>query len=53
MELIILITQNSEILKLYNVEKEIHKIMARFEPENNIEMVLDGVTFYQKTRCQF
>ncbi|TXI68629.1 DUF1972 domain-containing protein [Flavobacterium sp. UBA6195] len=36
---------NSEILKLYNVEKEnFNMIMARFEPENNIEMVLDGVT---------
>lgn len=36
---------NSEILKQYNVESEnFNMIMARFEPENNIEMVLDGVS---------
>lgn len=36
---------NSEILKLYNVEAEnFNMIMARFEPENNIEMVLEGVS---------
>lgn len=36
---------NEEILKEYAVEKENYNmIMARFEPENNFEMVLDGVT---------
>lgn len=35
---------NEEILKEYNVEKEnFNMIMARFEPENNLDMVLDGV----------
>jgi glycosyltransferase involved in cell wall biosynthesis len=35
---------NQEILKDYKVEKENYNmIMARFEPENNLEMVLDGV----------
>jgi glycosyltransferase involved in cell wall biosynthesis len=36
---------NEAILKEYEVEKEnFNMIMARFEPENNFEMVLDGVT---------
>lgn len=40
---------NGEILKQYNVEKEnFNMIMARFEPENNIEMVLDGVALSEK-----
>jgi len=33
-----------EILKEYQVEKhQYHMIMARFEPENNIETILDGI----------
>lgn len=37
-------TPNAEILKQYQVEPQnFNMIMARFEPENNIEMVLDGV----------
>lgn len=37
-------TPNAEILKQYQVETQnFNMIMARFEPENNIEMVLDGV----------
>lgn len=37
-------TPNEEILKEYNVEKENYNmIMARFEPENNLDMVLEGV----------
>jgi len=36
---------NPEILKEYQVEKEkFNMIMARFEPENNLDMVLEGVT---------
>jgi len=35
---------NDEFLKEYNVEKEnFNMIMARFEPENNLDMVLEGV----------
>jgi glycosyltransferase involved in cell wall biosynthesis len=35
---------NEEILSQYNVEKEnFNMIMARFEPENNLDMVLEGV----------
>ena len=35
---------NESILKEYNVEKEkFNMIMARLEPENNIDMVLEGV----------
>ena len=35
---------NEDILKEYEVRKEnFNMIMARFEPENNFEMVLDGV----------
>jgi glycosyltransferase involved in cell wall biosynthesis len=35
---------NPEILNKYNVYPEsYHMIMARFEPENNFQMVLDGV----------
>lgn len=35
---------NEEVLKEYNVEKEkFNMIMARFEPENNLETVLQGV----------
>ncbi|NBL65789.1 DUF1972 domain-containing protein [Flavobacterium sp. NST-5] len=35
---------NPEILKKYQVEAhQFNMIMARFEPENNFEMVLDGV----------
>lgn len=36
---------NESILSEYNVEKEnFNMIMARFEPENNLDMVLEGVT---------
>ncbi|MFD2908601.1 DUF1972 domain-containing protein [Flavobacterium ardleyense] len=36
---------NPEILKQYQVEKEqFNMIMARFEPENNLDMVLEGVS---------
>lgn len=36
---------DSDVLKTYQVEKEKYNmIMARFEPENNIDMVLEGVT---------
>lgn len=35
---------NEDFLKEYNVEKEKYNmIMARFEPENNLDMVLEGV----------
>lgn len=35
---------NEDILKEYNVEKHNYNmIMARFEPENNIETILDGI----------
>ncbi len=35
---------NEKILELYNLEKNNYNmIMARFEPENNLDMVLDGV----------
>ena len=35
---------NEEVLKEYQVEKEnFNMIMARFEPENNLDMVLEGV----------
>lgn len=35
---------NEEILKEYQVEKDnFNMIMARFEPENNLDMVLEGV----------
>jgi glycosyltransferase involved in cell wall biosynthesis len=37
-----------EILKEYDVEKENYNmIMARFEPENNLDMVLEGVAMNQ------
>lgn len=45
-------TPNEEILKEYQVEKEnFNMIMARFEPENNLDMVLEGVAlnFEDKT----
>lgn len=36
--------QNEELLALYNVEKNNYNILiARFEPENNIEVILDGI----------
>ena len=36
---------NENILKEYDVEKEHYNmIMARFEPENNLDMVLEGVS---------
>lgn len=35
---------NEDLLMLFNVQKnEYNMIMARFEPENNIDMVLEGV----------
>jgi glycosyltransferase involved in cell wall biosynthesis len=45
-------TPSEEILKEYQVEKEnFNMIMARFEPENNLDMVLEGVAlnFEDKT----
>ncbi|MFI1744762.1 DUF1972 domain-containing protein [Thalassobellus sediminis] len=37
-------TPNEEILKLYDVEKyNYNMLVARFEPENNLEIILDGV----------
>lgn len=37
-------TPNEEVLMEYHVEKEnFNMIMARFEPENNLDMVLEGV----------
>ncbi len=37
-------TPDQDILAAYNVEKDqFNMIMARFEPENNLQMVLDGV----------
>lgn len=37
-------TPNESILEQYQVEKDnFNMIMARFEPENNLQMVLDGV----------
>lgn len=42
---------NSEILKEYNVEVEkFNMIMARFEPENNLDMVLEGVALNQEDK---
>ncbi|MBC7607089.1 MAG: DUF1972 domain-containing protein [Burkholderiales bacterium] len=36
---------NQTILSQYDVEKDrFHMIMARFEPENNLDMVLEGVS---------
>ena len=41
-------TPTEEVLKEYNVKKENYNmIMARFEPENNLDMVLEGVTMCQ------
>ena len=43
---------NLEILKEYNVEKENYNmIMARFEPENNFQIVLDGIVL-SKSKIQ-
>ncbi|WP_413533403.1 DUF1972 domain-containing protein [Empedobacter brevis] len=37
--------KKEDILKEYNLEKEKYSLLiARFEPENNLEMILDGVT---------
>jgi len=37
--------KKDDILKEYNLEKEKYSLLiARFEPENNLEMILDGVT---------
>jgi glycosyltransferase involved in cell wall biosynthesis len=39
---------NEAVLKEYNVEKEQYNmIMARFEPENNLDMVLEGVAMHE------
>ncbi|WP_289058453.1 DUF1972 domain-containing protein [uncultured Flavobacterium sp.] len=36
--------ENEEVLSLYNVEKNKYNLLiARFEPENNIEIILDGI----------
>ncbi|GAA4941851.1 DUF1972 domain-containing protein [Algibacter agarivorans] len=40
---------NREILKQYNVEEfKYNMLVARFEPENNLEMILDGVVLADK-----
>jgi len=40
---------DATILKEYNLEKDSYNmIMARFEPENNLEMVLDGVVLSEE-----
>ena len=40
---------NEEVLKDYHVEKhQYNMIMARFEPENNIETVLDGMVLNEE-----
>jgi glycosyltransferase involved in cell wall biosynthesis len=40
---------DAAILKEYNLEKDSYNmIMARFEPENNFEMVLDGVVMNEE-----
>jgi glycosyltransferase involved in cell wall biosynthesis len=39
---------NESFLKQYNVEREQYNmIMARFEPENNLDMVLEGVSLHE------
>lgn len=44
---------NSEILKEYNVkEGDYNMLIARFEPENNLEVILDGVAL-AKTKTPF
>ncbi len=41
---------NQEILRQYEVtENQYDMVMARFEPENNLEMVLQGVVFNKKS----
>jgi glycosyltransferase involved in cell wall biosynthesis len=41
---------DSEILKLYDVQQGAYNmIMARFEPENNLDMVLEGIALSQDT----
>jgi glycosyltransferase involved in cell wall biosynthesis len=41
-------TPNEEVLKEYHLEKQNYNmIMARFEPENNLDMVLEGVALCQ------
>lgn len=41
---------NESVLKEYSVEKERYNmIMARFEPENNLDMVLEGVVISKDT----
>lgn len=43
-------TPNESVLKEYQVEKEkFNMIMARFEPENNLDMVLEGVSIAEET----
>lgn len=38
-------TPNENLLKKYNVEKENYNILiARFEPENNLDMILEGIS---------
>lgn len=40
---------NEDIIAEYNVEKENYNmIMARFEPENNLDMVLEGVSLNEE-----
>ena len=40
---------NESIIQQYNVEKQKYSMLvARFEPENNLQMILDGVVLCQK-----
>ena len=42
-------TPNEKVINQYNVDKEnYHMIMARFEPENNLDMVLQGVALNEQ-----
>ncbi|MGV1019197.1 DUF1972 domain-containing protein [Empedobacter falsenii] len=45
----VFINPNNSILEKYNIEKNKYSLLiARFEPENNLEMILDGVTSSNK-----
>ncbi|MFY8096185.1 MAG: DUF1972 domain-containing protein [Flavobacterium sp.] len=47
-------TPNENILQEYHVEKgNYNMVMARFEPENNLDMVLEGVALYKEDQTPF
>lgn len=47
----IFINPNDSILEKYNIEKNKYSLLiARFEPENNLEMILDGVATSTKKK---